>query len=355
VGVRASLRSWPSVVVLTVVVWYTAATMMSAEASVRSQTSVPSAQAGPTLGELTQSPTPPTAPVGPAGIDPVPVIVGAPQIADPAVLVVGQVTYVFGTNVGATNVPVAASADLVNWTSLVDAVPAATYPTWAQIRDRTWAPDVAMMADGTFVLYASVPRRVDGRQCIAVLWSQTPAGPYADLLGQPIFCGWEGSGGAIDPSVLRLADGRVFLYAKVVAYKPQLWVHELRVDGHSIIPGSSKALLTATRRWEQGGVENPHMIVDAAGWWLMYSGGWWTDGRYATGLARCDGPTGPCRKLSLKGPWMGTRPDRIGPGGADTFEFNGSRLMAFHVWDGPTRRLALAELPIAPMGPVAPS
>jgi beta-xylosidase len=284
-----------------------------------------------------------------------PVVMVQPPVADPSAVVVDGVTYVFGTNRDGHNVPVMSSSDLANWTMLDDAIPSEHYPQWAEIRGRTWAPDVMELADGRFVLYVSVPRKSDGRQCIAVLWSPTVAGPYRDALGRPIFCGWARSGGAIDPSAIRLDDGRVFLYTKVVSYKRQLWVHELRADGHSIIGNRSTPLLTATRPWEQGGIENPTMVADASGWWLFYSGGWWTDGRYATGLARCDGPTGPCRKLSLNGPWMGTNAQRVGPGGADVFDLDGTRYLTYHVWHEGVRQMRLDPLTVAAQGPLPPS
>jgi hypothetical protein len=274
-----------------------------------------------------------------------------PELADPTGLVINDVAYVFGTNRGGENVPILTSTDMNTWYFGGDAVPADTYPTWAAVRDRTWAPSVMALSDNSFVLYVSVPTRADGTQCIAVLVASTVSGPYVDPIGRPLFCGWRGSQGAIDPSVMRLADGRVFLYTKVVAFDRQLWVHELSADGLSIIENHSWAVLTATQKWEQGGIENPVMVPDASGWWLMYSGSWWTDGRYGTGVARCSGPAGPCTKQSRQGPWLGTAPGRIGPGGADFVTLRGQRYIIHQVWSGRARRLAVQPVSFDDSGP----
>jgi hypothetical protein len=278
--------------------------------------------------------------------------VDPPELADPAALVVADTAYVFGTNRGGENVPILTSTDMNTWFYGGDAVPAATYPAWAEIRDRTWAPSVMQLGEDRFVMYVSMPTRSGGVQCIAALVAETVTGPYVDPVGRPLFCGWRGSQGAIDPSVLQLADGRVFLYTKVVAFKRQLWVHELSVDGLSMIENRSWPVLTATQRWEQGGVENPFMVPDATGWWLLYSGSWWTDGRYGTGVARCEGPAGPCTKYSRSGPWLGTAPGRVGPGGAEVLSMNGARYLVHQVWSGGVRRLSIRSVAFGPAGPL---
>jgi Glycosyl hydrolases family 43 len=274
-----------------------------------------------------------------------------PEMADPTGLVVDDTAYVFGTNRGGENVPILTSTDMYTWYYGGDAVPAETYPAWAEIRDRTWAPSVMKLSDNSFVLYVSLPTKADGGQCVAVLMATSVTGPYSDPIGRPLFCGWRGSRGAIDPSVMRLSDGRVFLYTKVIAFDRQLWVHELAPDGLSIIENRSWPVLTATQKWEQGGIENPVMVPDVSGWWLMYSGSWWTDGRYGTGVARCSGPAGPCRKQSRQGPWLGTAPGRVGPGGADFITLRGQRYIVHQVWSGGARRLAVQPVTFGDNGP----
>jgi hypothetical protein len=267
-------------------------------------------------------------------------------IADPSVLVVGDVAYAYGTNRDGMNVPVVASLDLGTWTAVGDALPATTYPAWAEIRSRTWAPNVIQLSTGEFVMYVSVPTRNEGLQCIAVLTSPSPSGPFVDAIGQPLFCGWRGGKGAIDPSALVLSDGRIFLAVTIVSYSPQLWSVELMPDGRSINNSRAWPLLAASERWEAGGIENPAMVADHTGWWLFYSGNWWTGNRYATGIASCRGPAGPCTKRSVGVPWLATAPGRNGPGGLESFTFNGIRYAAFHVWSSGTRRLRIAPLPL---------
>lgn len=271
----------------------------------------------------------------------------AADFPDPAVIETPSGWYAYGTNAGGRNVPVARSEDLVTWEVVGDALPAESFPAWAQIRDRTWAPGVVMMAPDRYLLYVSVPTADTGRQCIAVLAAATPQGPFTDAKGGPLFCGWEDSNGAIDPQPMRSLDGRLFLYTKDVASAHQLWGHQLSADGLSIPEQSSQFLLTADAAWEAGGIENPTMVATSTGWWLLYSGNWWSSTRYGVGAARCSGPLGPCDKVTTQVPWLSSASGYGGPGGQSlAIRHDGEVFLVFHAWDeaGEARQLHAAPM-----------
>lgn len=81
-------------------------------------------------------------------------------------------------------------------------------------------------------------------------------------------------------------------------------------------------------------IENPAMVAGEDGRrWLLYSAGPWATDRYATGVARCDGTLGPCRKLAHDTPWLASFGDMVGPGGLDSFvSSTGERMVGLHAW-----------------------
>ncbi|MBK9179285.1 MAG: family 43 glycosylhydrolase [Acidimicrobiales bacterium] len=257
--------------------------------------------------------------------------VGLDGIADPHVVRVGDVWFAFATSHGDVNVPVAMSADLHTWTLAADALPAATFPAWAE--GPVWAPG-AIDAGGRWLLFFSAGWRGDWRRCIGVAVADWPAGPYRAATDRPLTCGatteaW----GAIDPLPYRDGTGQLYLAWKDTVSARQLWAAPLTPDGLAVA-SAPRHLLDGEPGWEDEGIENPAMVEAAGAWWLVYSGGWWTDGRSAVGYARCDGPLGPCTKVTRDAPWLATRPGLIGPGGATfTTGPTGEPWMVLHAWD----------------------
>lgn len=95
--------------------------------------------------------------------------------------------------------------DMVNWTdhgtvfSLKDIV-------WAD--DRAWAPQV-VERNGKFYMYCPV-HKMGGGMAIAVGISNSPTGPFKDLLASPLVN--EGDWNDIDPTVFIDDDGQAYLY-----------------------------------------------------------------------------------------------------------------------------------------------
>ncbi len=60
-----------------------------------------------------------------------------------------------------------------------------------------------------------------------------------------------------------------------------------------------------------GPIENPALARDPASgaWLLTWSANRWETRDYATGLATCRGPLGPCERVSTDAPWLRTSTD----------------------------------------------
>jgi arabinan endo-1,5-alpha-L-arabinosidase len=117
----------------------------------------------------------------------------------------------------AHHIPMARSADLVDWTYLGDALtgPAAPYVAPGA---SYWAPDVRYL-DGRYVMYYAVTDTTvspDGSDfAIGVATAPAPAGPWTQQ-SEPVVAPRPGGGGGylstIDPAELTAADGTRYLY-----------------------------------------------------------------------------------------------------------------------------------------------
>jgi glycosyl hydrolase family 43 len=264
----------------------------------------------------------------------------AGDFGDPFVLAVpGPTSYVlYGTDDPPDHIPTATSPDLAHWTRRADAVP--VLPAWAAADpddDQVWAP-AALRLGSRFLLYISVPDRSSGRQCIAVLQSSDPLGPFADARGSPLVC-QVALGGSIDPSVL-VSDGLHLTWkndGNCCGLPVALWEQDLSPDGVTLA-GRPHRLLVSDREWQGGIVENPALVPARGGWWLFYSGNLFDVAAYGTGLAFCRSLSGPCRETSA-GPFLRGSPTRFSPGGLDVFRAADGRLWAaYAVWNRPSRR-----------------
>ena len=215
---------------------------------------------------------------------------------DPFVLTVGDRYYAFSTNSGAGDVQVITSTDLVNWSFVGNAL--AGLPSWAS-PGATWAPSVLHLpASGTrpavYVMYYTVRETSSGAECISSTVAASPAGPYYDRTSGPVVCEGE-DGGSIDPSPFVDSDGSMWLLWKRERnlQAATLRIGRLSANGRGLT-GASYDLLRADRGWQKGVVEAPSMIRIGASYYLFFAGGIWSDASYATGVARCDTPIGPC-------------------------------------------------------------
>jgi hypothetical protein len=238
--------------------------------------------------------------------------------------------------------PVLHSTDLVHWEKAGTAM--TRRPAWVPQTGESnpWAPSV-LRRDGAcpgtlstacyFMYYTGLNNAVSPpANCIGVAISTSPAGPFTDTgilntdppsvdaKGRPLGCGDDVGYSNIDPApFIDPADGRGYLYlstgheavsgdwqrtVSVIGLAPDL-VHAA---------GPRHPLFTMTRAWEGDVVEGPWMLRHGSAYYLLYSGGSFTNATYAMGYALGTSPTGPFAKPS-PAPILKSTPEVIGPGG----------------------------------------
>ena len=273
---------------------------------------------------------------------------------DPSVITVGDRYYAFSTNSNAGDVQVITSTDLAHWSFVGNALPA--LPAWANAGS-TWAPSVIHLdaapaqpaqpaspgkptvaavpaRPATYVMYYTVRDRASGADCLSTAVSAAPAGPYVDSSTASLVCE-SADGGSIDPSPFVAPDGSMWLlWKRERAEQPAtIQVQQLNPDGLSLT-GPQVNLLQPDRAWERGVVEAPSMIDTSAGFVLFFAGGIWNSNSYATGVALCDTPVGPCHDLSS--PVLTSNGTVIGPGGASAFtDTSGAMWLAYASYVNP--------------------
>ncbi|MDA8046522.1 MAG: family 43 glycosylhydrolase [Actinomycetota bacterium] len=222
---------------------------------------------------------------------------------------------------------------LAQWGQPHDALP--ILPLWAVgagSGGRVWAPNVIRIGD-VYTMYFA-PTLKDGptpiTHCIGVSTASTPSGPFTPIAGPPLVCQLS-QGGDIDPQVFVDPDGPMgaqhpyYLLWKSdnnlsPRYGPDTaWAAPLRNDGLAL-SGPAVPILQVHQAWEQPFLEAPQMVSapDGSDWLLFSTGaGFWKPGS-AIGLARCDGPLGPCQDF-LTSPLIGSNEQGVGPGEETVF------------------------------------
>ena len=252
---------------------------------------------------------------------------------DPTVLVDGTSSYAYSTQVNFLDTAGITSNGLSDWAGYWDAMPG--IPNWATFGS-TWAPSVAANAAGNFVEFYAALNNKQGTHCIGRAVSTAPTGPFVDSSNAPFWCD-PSLGGSIDPSVFTDVSGQHYLLWKSdgnsIGQPSHIW--SAPIDPNlDALTGSPVALLTNDQAWQKGVVENPDMVEVDGSYHLFYSGGPYFTASYATGIADCASPSGPCTD-GPDNPVLTTAPGMAGPGGADTFVSPSGQLMvAFAAWPG---------------------
>jgi Glycosyl hydrolases family 43 len=210
-----------------------------------------------------------------------------------------------------------------------------------------WAPAVAKIDDGRWVLYySSTLAGTTEKKCIWRAHAASADGPFVDDFDGPIEC-LGGSLWAIDPYLVK-AGSNWHLAARLD--EPgginTIKIRELADNGTRYAGSSAwKELVhNAPKSWEQPVLENAAIVRlapqggGAPHWYVFYSGRAWDNNSYAVGYADC-GPSlggGPCEKKTKDGPWMATNKDANlwGPG-TPTFytDESGDDMMSLQVWE----------------------
>jgi arabinan endo-1,5-alpha-L-arabinosidase len=269
---------------------------------------------------------------------------------DPDLLLVEGTWYAYATN-NATdtgsfdNVQVAASTDLIEWTTLPDAMP--VLPDWVAPGD-TWAPEVTQVGD-TFVLFFTGYSETAFHQCIGVATASEPGGPFTAVGDDMLVCPAE-EGGAIDATVFVDDDGSRWLLWKNDGNCCRLdtWISiaPLSADGLALA-GEPTRLLMQGQPWEGDLIEAPTIVRRDGQYVLLYSGNAYKSDQYAIGYATAPALLGPWTKH--EGPWLTTDDldyELIGPGGQDVVVADDEEYLAFHGWDDYLTRRALYLVPL---------
>ena len=348
---RVSPR-WPAAVVALVLA-LGACTSAEGEAVPTSRTTA----ARPAAPTTSTTLPPPADPVAPATI-----VTPGEDVPNPFVLIEGDDHYLYSSkiNVFSPNIALRRSDRLTHWREPpIDVLP--DLPAWSEW-GFTWAPDVRRFG-ATYVMYftSRVKGSKPGIQCIG-----TATAPEPDVVftpqPEPLVCQLDHLG-SIDPRSFVDDDGQPWLHWKsddnadvngtthTAVYAQRLSADGLRLEGDPV------AILGADQPWEGRIVEAPDMVRDEQGrHWLFYSGNWFNQPDYAIGVARCDGPGGPCRK-PFDRPWLASNEQGAGPGEASlvtdgegrTWILYAPRAQAFETIVD--RSVAMARVVFGPDGP----
>jgi len=284
-----------------------------------------------------------------------------PNVSDPAVLRVGSVYYVYGSNLLVQGTPVRIPVRAItdpsarypltganSWDAATGEALAAR-PAWADPGSADyWAPTVGRFGANYVMFFAArrsgVPAPND--QCIARAVSSSPAGPFVPDAGA-FTCGITTStspagGGALDPEVFSTPGGSKYLLAAFSDTNEPIRAIPLDADGRGA--GPPVVLAGLEFGWELPFIENPSMVATPSGDYLLaYSAGDWRTGAYTTGTARCSSPLGPCTKAPARSPWLVAGRDRSGVGGLSFFARpDGTVMAAYASWNTDCERLLSA-------------
>jgi arabinan endo-1,5-alpha-L-arabinosidase len=200
--------------------------------------------------------------------------------------------------------PIRKSNDLVHWKNVGYVFPEGEQPSWATPMTsggRYWAPEIFRIG-GTWVVYFATKRKGDGQFVIGVASAATLRGHWSSHILHErgefnnVSSDHENAGGVIDPSVMRAADGTLYLY--YAKQSNQIWVGKLSSDGMKL-QSDIDFLFGVDQTWEKTCVEGPEPFMSGGNYFVLYSGASTWDGSYAVGVAESSAPTGPFMK---KGP-----------------------------------------------------
>jgi len=237
-----------------------------------------------------------------------------------------------------------------------DAMP--DMPAWVDPDDRgIWAPSVAHIGDQYVMYFAATAGPGGGlpagAKCLGLATSRSADGPFTPS-PHALWCA-DGGFWALDPYPVRDGDRWFLLWREDDAanVRGKIVAAAITPDGLGFAGGSDKAtLMIGEVPWEDGGggrsgggigpIENPAIArhPETGQWLLTWSANRWETRDYATGLATCMGPLGPCARVSREEPWLRTSDDPSidtgasfsGAGGL-TFVPDGDRLyVVFHAY-----------------------
>ncbi len=273
----------------------------------------------------------------------------APQVwddSDPAVLVAGGRTYLFGS----TNNVLLPVREITSYAGTVAASRQAwadhptsamrDRPAWAAPDSQLWAPSVVRIGASYWLYFAA--RRAGASdplndQCIGRARALAPMGSYVPE-SDPLYCGLPAEAGsnpwgrgALDPEVVVGQDGSLTMLVALSRTRANIGAVALDERGRPVggVNAAPATLVSQRFPWHDGVddatlratfLENPSMVFEprTGTYLLFYSAGDWWSSRYVTGFGRCRTPAGPC-VLEERGPFLVGGSGRSGPGGLTAY------------------------------------
>lgn len=195
-----------------------------------------------------------------------------------------------------TNIQVATSQDLVDWTWQGDALPGGV--DWAQEGRSYWAPHIVYASEQErYIMYFSAHHDQKDAKCLATATSENPLGPFTHD-GVPLRCG-DGFE-AIDPMAFDdPASDKTYLYWG--SHGEPIRVQELADTRTEFADGTEPTPVVQPDAGEPYGglIEGAWTIYRDSTYYLFYSGDncCGENAHYAVMVARSETPTGPFEPL----------------------------------------------------------
>ena len=209
---------------------------------------------------------------------------GTQYAADPAVIEVEGVYYLYPTSTG-VSVECWSSLDMEAWTYEGVVWGPAPAGTWND--SEVWAPDV-FEHEGQFYLYYTANKR------IGVAVADSPTGPFVDVYDHPFIGVGYGDSlfYSIDANVFKDDDGSLYIYA--TCYIPVSSIRVRPMSDPVTLAGQWRIILIPDIfSWEFVVLEGPWMLKHEQIYYLMYSGNMANTNAYALGYALSTDPQGP--------------------------------------------------------------
>ncbi|HEX4244460.1 MAG TPA: glycoside hydrolase family 43 protein [Acidimicrobiales bacterium] len=281
-------------------------------------------------------------------------------VSDPAVLLDGGNTYIYGTGspTVAPHVPVRVMNGTTTLSQPTDVMPVMPAWSWGWI----WAPDVFKVSNHSYVMWftsrdvnRSNPDGVNS-QCIGNATSASALGPFT-ASAAPVICQTWGS---IDPRSFVAADGSRWMIWKSdtnanhsQVLPTTIWSQQLAADGTTLV-GEPTQIAQASQPWEQNLIEAPDMVQAGSKFYLFFSGGSSEMPQAGIGYLVCKGVQGPCTD-SRTTPLLASNSQGNGPSEESLFTRNGVTWLLYT----PTAiyeqfqypYLAVARIAFGPNGP----
>jgi beta-xylosidase len=189
-----------------------------------------------------------------------------------------------------TSMEAFSSPDLVHWTKHPDVLDAKNIP-WAAYA--MWAPSVMELKGKYYFFFAAndIQKTDKGPGGIGVAVSDTPGGPFIDLLGKPLIGEFHNGAQPIDPFAFQDDDGTIYLY---YGGQGHCNVAKLSPDLKQVIPMNNGELYKEIT--PEHYVEGPFVIKRKGVYYFMWSEGDWGDSSYGVAYAKSNSPTGPFKR-----------------------------------------------------------